>query len=758
MISALLFLAVVAWGAVPQTINYQGYLKNTDGSPVNTSVSVVFSLYTTASGGSAIWTQTQNITPANGVYSVQLGGGSSPNPIPATVFANDTLYLGVKVGSDAEMTPRQQLTTTPYAFRAGSADNAVTISGQTLTNLDNRYIDPTQPKATTQQIASLRWDQVGSGNGTYTVGSNPSGLVFDGTSIWVANYSSNNVSKLNPASGAVIGTYNVGTGPHDIAFDGTSIWVANLGSDNVMKLNPDGTVIGTYALGAGTKPRGIAFDGTSIWVANYGTLSVSKLNPASGAVVGTYNVGTSPFDIAFDGANIWVANFGSNNVSKLNTSGGLLGTYNVGTNPVAIAFDGANIWVANRGSNSVSKLSTSGTVLGTYSVGTWCSGLAFDGANIWVNNFGSNNVVKINPATGAVLGTYQVGTNPWVGLAFDGANIWVANHGSDNVTKLGNVRMQVGAQAVGTAQIATAAVTTAQIANNAVTTTQLADSSVITAKLADSSVTTAKLADSSVRTAKLADSSVITAKLADSSVTTAKLADSSVTSAKLNVNEDFNMNDKTLYLRGDTNHGLGWYGPGKPYGSWDIEGPVLYGNTGGALGLDNGGLVLIWGTDGWSGLVKIRGFLELGGVAWANQSMCWVEMLDGFFTVGKCVSDVRLKKDVVTISDKMDVLEALSKMRGVMFTWDATNTKAPGTPRGQDMGMIAQEVEQVFPEIVHTGEDGYKSLDYHKFAAFLVEVNKAQQAQLTDQKALIDRLSRTTEELNTRLSILESNK
>jgi hypothetical protein len=120
----LLFLALatLAWGALPQTINYQGYLKNTDGTPVNSAVSVVFSLYLASSGGSgALWTETRSVTPANGVYSVQLGSGTA---LPPSLFANDTLWLGVKVGpTDPEMTPRQQLTMAPYAYRAGTADS-----------------------------------------------------------------------------------------------------------------------------------------------------------------------------------------------------------------------------------------------------------------------------------------------------------------------------------------------------------------------------------------------------------------------------------------------------------------------------------------------------------------------------------------------------------------------------------------------------------------------------------------------------------
>ena len=86
--------------------------------------------------------------------------------------------------------------------------------------------------------------------------------------------------------------------------------------------------------------------------------------------------------------------------------------------------------------NSVFKLNPStGAGVGNYNVGTQPYGICFDGASIWVANRGSANVTKLNAGTGAVIGTYSVGPSP-SGICFDGASIWVSNFGSTNVTKL----------------------------------------------------------------------------------------------------------------------------------------------------------------------------------------------------------------------------------------------------------------------------------------------------------------------------------
>jgi len=52
----------------------------------------------------------------------------------------------------------------------------------------------------------------------------------------VTNSGSGSVTKLLASTGATLGTYTVGTSPYWLAFDGTNIWVANGGGNNVSKI------------------------------------------------------------------------------------------------------------------------------------------------------------------------------------------------------------------------------------------------------------------------------------------------------------------------------------------------------------------------------------------------------------------------------------------------------------------------------------------------------------------------------------------
>ncbi len=106
--------------AVPLKVTYQGKLANPDGTPVdNGTYDIQFRIYNVVSGGTALWAETQSVLVMDGVYNVTLG---SITPIPSGILDNPVLYLGVNVEADAEMFPRQEITSIFYALKAGDAE------------------------------------------------------------------------------------------------------------------------------------------------------------------------------------------------------------------------------------------------------------------------------------------------------------------------------------------------------------------------------------------------------------------------------------------------------------------------------------------------------------------------------------------------------------------------------------------------------------------------------------------------------------
>ncbi|MFZ4860503.1 MAG: hypothetical protein ACOYL3_29440, partial [Desulfuromonadaceae bacterium] len=123
LISLLAVVGTPAFAAPPFTITYQGYLAKASGAPVTTPVAMTFALYDAPEGGTAFWGEHQSsVIVDNGVYSVLMGSVT-----PIIVSFNKTYYLGVAIGSDPEMTPRQELSSVPSAFRAMIADSADTL-------------------------------------------------------------------------------------------------------------------------------------------------------------------------------------------------------------------------------------------------------------------------------------------------------------------------------------------------------------------------------------------------------------------------------------------------------------------------------------------------------------------------------------------------------------------------------------------------------------------------------------------------------
>src|SRR5215471_18798301 len=69
------------------------------------------------------------------------------------------------------------------------------------------------------QIAQLHW-YAANQTTQFSVGTNPTGLAFDGENVWVANSGSSNIMKLRASDGELVGTFSLSGNPSYVAFDG----------------------------------------------------------------------------------------------------------------------------------------------------------------------------------------------------------------------------------------------------------------------------------------------------------------------------------------------------------------------------------------------------------------------------------------------------------------------------------------------------------------------------------------------------------
>ncbi|MDQ5889764.1 MAG: hypothetical protein QG609_257, partial [Patescibacteria group bacterium] len=152
-----IFIPLTTSAAINEQINYQGKLTDSAGDAVaDASYSIVFRLYTVSSGGTHIWTETQSVTTTSGLFSVMLGSSTSLSDINF----NQTLYLGVNVAADGEMSPRKIIGAVPAAFYANDSD---TLDG--LTASDFLYATTTNATGT---ISTLNTNTLNVFNSTTT--------------------------------------------------------------------------------------------------------------------------------------------------------------------------------------------------------------------------------------------------------------------------------------------------------------------------------------------------------------------------------------------------------------------------------------------------------------------------------------------------------------------------------------------------------------------------------------------------------------
>ena len=157
---------------------------------------------------------------------------------------------------------------------------------------------------------------------------------------------------------------------------------------------------------------------------------------------------------------------------------------------------------------------------------------------------------------------------------------------------------------------------------------------------------------------------------------------------------------------------------------------------------------LIWG-DFQAGVANINGKL---GVGVANPAAMTNELeVNGHATVITLTetSDQRFKKNILPLENS---LSKLLSLRGVSYQWRIDDFPNRRFKEGSNIGLIAQEVQQLFPELVSTNSEGFLSVSYSGLSPIIIEAMKEQQKLIEDlqselkeadnrYKALLERIS-----------------
>ena len=100
-------------------------------------------------------------------------------------------------------------------------------------------------------------------------------------------------------------------------------------------------------------------------------------------------------------------------------------------------------------------------------------------------------------------------------------------------------------------------------------------------------------------------------------------------------------------------------------------------------------------------------------------------------------SDERYKSNIKPL---LDISNKVNLLQPVEYEWNKEEYPENNFPDGNQIGLIAQEVEKLFPEIVAENKDGYKSIDYSKISVLLIQAMKEQQNEINKMKSDIEEL------------------
>ena len=327
----LLIFASIVQADIPKLINFQGILKDSLGNQLaHDTLGVEFKIYDAAVGGSVKWLEADTvITDSNGLFNVVLG---SVTPIADTVFNDSLRWLGIKVGSDSEMSPRTQLVSVPYSYvsdtsqAASSAASGWTDEGtvvKLVTSSDSVALGTATPGAKVHILSSE---------------------TSSGDNIAILSRASN--SSTGAAYGGYFETSNLGTGDHagvygsaQAASSSTAYGVSGFASNSSTgevyagyftanatgtgahfglrsQTSGSGNTYGLYAStnGTGSLNYGVTAGATGAGLQNRGVAGLASNGTSFNYGVFGSATGTNAYAGKFEDAKVGIGNAGTQNI------------------------------------------------------------------------------------------------------------------------------------------------------------------------------------------------------------------------------------------------------------------------------------------------------------------------------------------------------------------------------------------------------------------------------------------------------------
>jgi DNA-binding beta-propeller fold protein YncE len=273
------------------------------------------------------------------------------------------------------------------------------------------------------------------------VGGKPSGITIGKGSVWVADDSSNTVTRISERTGQKTGApIPVGERPQSLTYGNGFVWVASAYDGALTKIDAaSGKVVGS-PIDVGGAPEYVTFGANYLWVSHFPG-KFAQINPTSGArVASTKGSGDHEGAAVHDKDVLFISknSDGPSNVQHWHTqpSSTFSASIPTGKASYGVTFAGGFGWVSNFVDDTVTKVDLAtdrpvGTIRGVPSAQDG-DGIAAGFGAIWLAGSYADQLIRLDPATGAIS-RYSVGRKP-VAVAVGESRVWVASRAAGTVT------------------------------------------------------------------------------------------------------------------------------------------------------------------------------------------------------------------------------------------------------------------------------------------------------------------------------------
>lgn len=186
------------------------------------------------------------------------------------------------------------------------------------------------------------------------------GMTFDGTHLWVADYKTDKLYKIDVETGEIKSKISSpGFWPKGLAWDGEYLWNVDSKQKLIFQIDPkDGTILKTL-YSPSDNPDGLTWDGNTLWLSDYKKKEIMKLDLSDGTAIEKYTAPSRyPQGLTYDGTYLWCADRRSDEIYMIDPSNGEV--INILKSPAqyprGLAYDGQYLWNVDYQSDSLYKL------------------------------------------------------------------------------------------------------------------------------------------------------------------------------------------------------------------------------------------------------------------------------------------------------------------------------------------------------------------------------------------------------------------